>query len=159
MIVAVLVPSNILFAAEAEAIVKSFAVILAVNPDGNDTVYLVASAPPKVWVEVTTIPFPTVVAEKLPVPEMVTTSEPTTPTKVDPEIVAVVVLSYILLSAEALVTVKFFGEMVYTKMAFPVPPSLVAEIFTLKTPVTAGVPVISPLAIFIDNPAGNPEAL
>ena len=49
--------------------------------------------------------------------------------------------------------------MVYTKVALPVPPALVAEIVTLNTPVAVGVPVICPLAVFTVKPAGNPVAL
>ena len=93
MIVAVLVPSNVLFAAAAEAIVKAFALISAVKPAGNVTVYLAASAPPKVWVEVTAIAVPKFTVAKVPVVEMVTISAPTTPTNVEPVIAAAFVLS------------------------------------------------------------------
>ena len=109
--------------------------------------------------DVTTIPVPTVALANVPALERVTTSAPTIPTNVDPAMVAVVVLSYTLLSAIDPVTVKVFGEMVYTNVALPVPPALVAEIDTLNEPTSDGVPEISPVAVFTVKPAGNPVAL
>ena len=131
----------------------------AVNPVGTVKIYFEASAPPIVWVDVTTIPVPTVTLAKVPVFEIVTTSPPTTPTKVEPEIVAASVLVYILLSAVAPETVSVFWAMVITNVAFPEPPPLVAMMVTLNIPTTVGVPVISPVVVLTVKPAGKPVAL
>ena len=64
-----------------------------------------ASAPPSVLVEVTAIPVPTFILAKVPVPFKVTTSGDITPVSV-PVIVAVLVLSYTLLVADATETVR-----------------------------------------------------
>src|SRR5690606_6933813 len=156
--VAVLVPSYNLSWASASPIVMIFGVISAVKPVGSTTVYFEASAPPSVCVEVTAIPVPAFTLAKVPVLLIVTSSLPTIPTRVDPDIVAAFVLSYTLLSATAPVTVSSFGLIVITSVALPVPPSFVAVIVTLYTPVTVGVPVISPFVIFTLNPPGSPIA-
>jgi hypothetical protein len=41
----------------------------------------------------------------------------------------------------------------------PVPPLLIALIVALLVPVVVGIPLITPVEVFIDNPAGNPEAV
>ncbi len=43
-------------------------------------------------------------------------------------------------------------------VALPVPPALLALIVTLEVPSDAGVPVIAPVLVFTDSPAGNPFA-
>ena len=86
--------------------------ILAVKPVGTVNEYLAASAPLKVWVEVTAMAVPAFEVAKVPEFETVTTSAPTIPFKVAPEMVAVVVLSYTLESAAAPVIVSAFGAMV-----------------------------------------------
>ena len=62
--------------------------------------------------QVTTIPVATFAFANVPEVLIVTTSDPTIPTNVDPEIVAVVVPSYTLVSAIAPVTVNPFGSIV-----------------------------------------------
>jgi len=51
------------------------------------------------------------------------------------------------------------GLIVKVKVAFPVPPPLVALIVTLYVPAVVGVPEISPLVVFTVKPAGSPVAL
>jgi len=48
--------------------------------------------------------------------------------------------------------------MVSVRVAFPVPPLLVALSVTVGVPATEGVPEINPVAVFTDSPAGNPVA-
>ncbi len=48
---------------------------------------------------------------------------------------------------------------VKVRVAFPVPPLLVALIVTLYVPAVVGVPEINPLLVFTVKPAGNPVAL
>ena len=93
VIVASVVVSKFLFVAAALPIDNAFGVISALKPVGKFKLYFEASAPLKVCVEVTAIAVPAFAATKVPVFETVTTSAPTIPTKVEPEMVAVVVLS------------------------------------------------------------------
>ena len=44
------------------------------------------------------------------------------------------------------------------RLAFPVPPPLVALIVTVDDPATVGVPEINPVEAFTVSPAGNPVA-
>jgi hypothetical protein len=44
-------------------------------------------------------------------------------------------------------------------VAEPVPPLLVALIVTEEVPEVVGVPVMRPLTVLIESPAGNPVAL
>ena len=48
---------------------------------------------------------------------------------------------------------------VKVSVAVPVPVLLVALSVTLNDPDTVGVPEITPVLVFTDNPAGNPVAL
>jgi hypothetical protein len=48
---------------------------------------------------------------------------------------------------------------VRVSVAEPVPPLLVALIVTEEVPEVVGVPVIRPLTVLIESPAGNPVAL
>ena len=48
---------------------------------------------------------------------------------------------------------------VTTKVAVPVPALLMAPIETLEVPADVGVPVIAPVAVFTERPAGRPVAL
>ena len=48
---------------------------------------------------------------------------------------------------------------VKVRVAFPVPPLLVALIVTLYVPAVVGVPEINPLLVFTVKPAGSPVAL
>ena len=48
---------------------------------------------------------------------------------------------------------------VSTKVAVPDPAALVAPIVTLVVPVAVGVPVIRPVVVLTDSPAGSPVAL
>jgi hypothetical protein len=48
--------------------------------------------------------------------------------------------------------------MVSVRVAFPVPPLLVALRVTVELPAAVGVPEINPVPLFTVNPAGNPVA-
>ena len=48
--------------------------------------------------------------------------------------------------------------MVSVKVAFPVPPLLVALSVTVEVPAVVGVPEINPLLLLTARPAGNPVA-
>jgi hypothetical protein len=48
---------------------------------------------------------------------------------------------------------------VSVSVAEPVPPLLVALIVTEEVPEVVGVPVMRPLTVLIESPAGNPVAL
>ena len=48
---------------------------------------------------------------------------------------------------------------VKVRVAFPVPPELVAIIVTLYVPAVVGVPEITPVVVFTVNPPGSPVAL
>ena len=91
--VAVVFPSKPLFWAAAPEIVTSLAVISAIKLDGKVKLYFPASKPLNVWVEVTKTPFETLIVANVPEFETDTSSLPKIPTKVDPEIVATLVLS------------------------------------------------------------------
>ena len=101
---------------------------------------------------------PTAALSKAPVPMNATSSPETAPVKV-PVIEAVVFPSYCLLVAVASGIVKLIVLIVYVKVAKPVPPELVALNETVYIPAAVGVPVISPVAVLILNPGGNPVAL
>jgi hypothetical protein len=47
---------------------------------------------------------------------------------------------------------------VSVRVALPVPPLLVALSVTAKVPAVVGVPEIKPVAVFTNNPEGNPVA-
>jgi hypothetical protein len=49
--------------------------------------------------------------------------------------------------------------MVSVRVAWPVPPLLVAPRVTVEVPEAAGVPEISPVVALTDRPAGKPVAL
>ena len=51
------------------------------------------------------------------------------------------------------------GSIVKVSVAVPVPVLLVALSVTVEVPAAVGVPEIKPVAVFTDNPAGNPVAL
>jgi len=51
------------------------------------------------------------------------------------------------------------GLIVNARVELPVPLALVAPKVTDEVPVAVGVPVIFPVDVFTDKPAGNPEAL
>ncbi len=51
------------------------------------------------------------------------------------------------------------GLAVKVNVLVPVPPALVALSVTLEVPAVVGVPEMSPVAVLIDRPAGNPVAL
>ena len=51
------------------------------------------------------------------------------------------------------------GLIVKTSVSEPVPKALVALSVTLETPAALGVPVIRPVTVLTDNPAGKPTAL
>ena len=52
------------------------------------------------------------------------------------------------------------GElMVIDNVAVPVPVAFVAERDTIEVPATVGVPVIAPVVVLTDNPAGRTDAL
>jgi hypothetical protein len=48
---------------------------------------------------------------------------------------------------------------VSVRVATPVPPVLVALRVTGKVPVTVGIPLMRPVLVLIERPAGNPRAL
>jgi hypothetical protein len=48
---------------------------------------------------------------------------------------------------------------VSARVAVPVPEEFVAPIVTLEVPVAVGVPVIRPVVVLTDRPAGRPVAL
>jgi len=50
------------------------------------------------------------------------------------------------------------GLMVSVKVAFPVPPLLLALSVTVDVAAVAGVPEITPFPLLTDNPAGKPVA-
>ena len=50
------------------------------------------------------------------------------------------------------------GLMVSVKVAFPVPPLLLALSVTVDVAVPVGVPEINPVELLSDKPAGNPVA-
>ena len=50
------------------------------------------------------------------------------------------------------------GAIVSVRVAFPVPPALVALKVTVEVPATVGVPEINPVPLFTDSPVGNPVA-
>jgi len=58
----------------------------------------------------------------------------------------------------ALVITGAAGMIVMVRLAFPVPPPLVALSVTVDAPAVVGVPEINPVVLFTDNPAGNPVA-
>ena len=51
------------------------------------------------------------------------------------------------------------APMVRTNVSLPEPAAFVAERDTLEIPATVGVPVIAPVVVLTDNPAGRPDAL
>jgi hypothetical protein len=63
------------------------------------------------------------------------------------------------LSVVALVLTGIPEARVIVKFKLPVPDALVAPKVTLTTPLTDGVPVIAPVEVFIESPAGKPVAL
>jgi hypothetical protein len=48
---------------------------------------------------------------------------------------------------------------VSVRVAWPVPPLLVAPSVTVEVPAEVGVPEINPVAVLTDKPAGKPVAL
>lgn len=50
------------------------------------------------------------------------------------------------------------GAMVSDRVAFPVPPLLVALSATVEDPAAVGVPEIKPFEVLTDSPAGKPVA-
>ena len=50
------------------------------------------------------------------------------------------------------------GWIVSARVAFPVPPELVALSVTVEVPAVVGVPEIRPLAVLTARPAGSPVA-
>lgn len=48
------------------------------------------------------------------------------------------------------------GAMVMVRIALPVPPALVAEMVTGVVPEVVGVPLMTPVVVASDNPAGRP---
>ncbi len=58
---------------------------------------------------------------------------------------------------EALVTIGSGALTVMFKVAVPEPVAFVAVKDTGNTPVTVGVPVIAPVVLLSDNPAGRPD--
>ena len=58
----------------------------------------------------------------------------------------------------ALVMAGGGGLIVRARVAVPVPPALVAPMVTLKLPVAVGVPVMAPVVVFTESPAGRPVA-
>ena len=61
-------------------------------------------------------------------------------------------------AGDRLVRVGTGAAMVIVRMAFPVPPLLVALRVTVDAVAAVGVPEINPVALFTVNPAGNPVA-
>ena len=59
----------------------------------------------------------------------------------------------------ALVTAGLAGLMVRARIAFPVPPLLVAPSVTFPLQTAVGVPVIAPVDGLTERPAGKPVAL
>ena len=51
------------------------------------------------------------------------------------------------------------GLIVKVSVAVPVPPLFVARSVTLDAPAAVGVPVIKPVVVLTESPAGNPVAL
>ena len=51
------------------------------------------------------------------------------------------------------------ATIVITRVALPVPAELVAPIVTLVVPTVVGVPLITPVEVLTERPAGSPEAL
>jgi hypothetical protein len=62
------------------------------------------------------------------------------------------------LAVVALVITGTAGLMVSVKVAFPVPPLLLALSVTVDVAAVAGVPEINPFPLLTDNPAGKPVA-
>ncbi len=62
------------------------------------------------------------------------------------------------LAVVALVITGTAGLMVSVKVAFAVPPLLVALSVTVDVPAAVGVPEINPFPLLTDNPAGKPVA-
>ena len=63
---------------------------------------------------------------------------------------------------EAVVALLITGVgalIVKARVAEPVPLGLIAPKVTVDVPVAVGVPVMAPVEVLIDNPAGNPVAL
>ena len=50
-------------------------------------------------------------------------------------------------------------DTVKVRVAWPVPPALLAPSVTLETPFVVGVPEINPELVAIPNPGGSPDAL
>lgn len=63
------------------------------------------------------------------------------------------------LAVSALVMTGFATVTVSARVAVPVPEEFVAPIVTLEVPVAVGVPVIRPVVVLTDRPAGRPVAL
>ena len=51
------------------------------------------------------------------------------------------------------------GLMVIVTVFDPVPPALLALIVDVNVPVVAGVPVMAPVVVFTERPAGRPLAV
>ena len=58
----------------------------------------------------------------------------------------------------ALVITGFACATVSVRVAFPVPPLLVALSVTVELPAAVGVPEITPVEVLTDKPAGSPVA-
>ena len=63
------------------------------------------------------------------------------------------------MAVPALETTGVAGLTVKVNVLVPVPPALVALRATLEVPAVVGVPEMSPVAVLMDRPAGNPVAL
>jgi hypothetical protein len=59
----------------------------------------------------------------------------------------------------ALVIAGATAVIVSVRVAWPVPPALVAPSVTVEVPEAVGVPETNPVAVFTDKPAGKPVAL
>jgi hypothetical protein len=58
----------------------------------------------------------------------------------------------------ALVIAGAAAAIVSVKVAFLVPPALVAFSVTVEVPAAVGVPEITPVVLFTDSPVGSPVA-
>ena len=105
--VAVVVASYGLLLPDTPEIVRFLAVISAVK-EGWVNAYRDACAPANINAPVTVLPVPTFASANVPPPLKVTVSVPIMPTNEPPVMVAVLVLSYVLLVAEAPETVNVF---------------------------------------------------
>jgi hypothetical protein len=63
------------------------------------------------------------------------------------------------LAVKALVIAGFAMVIVSERIAVPVPVALIAPRVTFEVPVAVGVPVMRPVDVLIDRPAGSPETL